>query len=94
MSSFIKSISIRVVLENGVGQHPDLYNTFQQTFQSLPGVQTATYSTSFEWIIEVKYGTYVSYLPEEYLRIIDDSRKVIEELNKNYTNNKTLYDDL
>ena len=93
MSTFIEEITLRVCLESNVPEHVDLYNTYSQAFYSLPGVKLVNKDGS-DWLITTTYGTYTSYMPEEYMRIIDNTRKSLEDLNKNYTENKNMYDVL
>lgn len=93
MSTYTAYIQFQVEFECGIQMHGDLYNTIQQHFTSLPGVSTAI-PMGIGYEITVTYGTYMHYMHEEYMRIIDDTRKIIEDLNQNYTDNKNMYDIL
>lgn len=93
MSTYTTNIQFQVDFEHSLPMHNDLYNTIQQHFMSLPGVNmTSPIGHGYE--ITVSYSTYMHYMHDEYMRIIDDTRKTIEDLNQNYTDNKNMYDIL
>jgi len=93
VSTYTTYIQFQVGFEHSLPMHNDLYNTIQQHFMSLPGVVGAiVVGGGYE--ITVSYSTYMHYMHDEYMRIIDDTRKIIEELNHNYTDNKNMYDIL
>jgi len=93
VSTYTAYIQFQVEFERGFVMHGDLYNTIQQHFTSLPGVNTAIpMGSGYE--LTVSYASYTHYMHDEYMRIIDDTRKIIEDLNQNYTENKNMYDVL
>ena len=93
MPTYVKFITFQVDYETHLQMHPDLFDTINKMFLSLPGVISG-YGHGAGHEITVNYGTYTSYANDEYLRIIHETRLKVEELNEKYTENKSMYEIL
>jgi len=93
MPTYASKIMFQVDFESGLTIHTDIHSIVQTMFNSLPGVYSC-FMMGAGYEITVSYGTYTSYQHDEYMRFVNDTRLKIEELNRNYTDNKNMYEAL
>lgn len=94
MPTYNEKIIIRVEFESSYAMHIDMCENIRTMYMSLAGVHEVVQVDSNTWRIHVGYGTYVTYIPEDYLRMIDTTRQDLEASNEVYTNNKAAFESL